>query len=130
MQTVNNLREAVLAAGGTLDIGKNIVMTYSVSDDGESDLDIKHDGILIAYISSLKDGKSKLINSLSVFDCLKHYEAIGILGAYLGILTNEIAQDTPSSVGEPVEDPEKHRLGGMVEAYEKLLIGRGVNITS
>lgn len=125
MQTVQDLRSKILDAGGTLEIGYNIVMTYSINDGDKSDLDIKHDDVLFAWVSGARADETNLIDALSVISPMKNYSIVGKLAAYLGILP--VVEEPPTAL--PPEDPVKHRLGGMVEAYEKLLIGRGINIT-
>lgn len=127
MKTVRELRDAVLAAGGTLDIGQGITMTYHESDGDRSDLDIKHNMSLIGWISGNRDNDAILELSIAGTEVFNHYAALGILGRFIGVLSEQAI--TTVRV-EPVESITEHRLGGMVEAYEKLLIGRGVTITN
>jgi hypothetical protein len=118
---VAELRERVLAAGGELKF-ESLVFTY----EKERDLDINANDTLIAWITKGTKDDEDVVKAISTSGELENVASLAELAQYIGLPVGEIKAITVTRE-VPARDDEKLRLEGKVEAYENILIGRGIS---
>jgi hypothetical protein len=124
MKTVKEFRDEIIAAGGVVTDGD---YTYHHKEGG--DVDIKEEDNLIAYIPSHRIETKEYAEAINpMIHSLKNVGKLVKLAKHFNLYTDAPDMGPMQVVETFKENPDTHRLGGMVEAYEKLLIGRGVTI--
>lgn len=111
MNTIKDLRDFISARGGAIYFGENNSLTYSEGGDG--DVDLKINGRLIAWVSSTEPEETK-IESMKVY--------------FSGTLLANKSSENKNEKDTPTEDKEKNIALGMVAAYEKILLGRDLQV--
>ena len=131
MKTLKQLKEEFIGFDKdiTIKIKESVVGHYS----GEGDMDFKtKDGDLLAWISNSNldneeegaldkeiSGEINISNNVVFQDVQAYIDLAEWLGATLPeTMTVEVIKE--------VESNEQHKLGGMVAAYENILLGRDV----
>ena len=133
MKTLKQLKEEFIGFDKdiTIKIKESVVGHYS----GEGDMDFKtKDGDLLAWISKSNldneeegaldkeiSGEINISNNVVFQDVQAYIDLAEWLGATLPeTMTVEVIKE--------VESNEQHKLGGMVAAYENILLGRDVTV--
>lgn len=107
MITIKDVRDFILERGGAIDFGKNSALTHS---DG-GDVDLKINGRLIAWVSSTEPGETQIESAKVYFSA-----------------TLSEHRSSKNEKETPTEDKEKNIALGMVAAYEKILLGRDLQV--
>lgn len=126
--TIQELRAKIEQAGGTLLIASDVT---AVINDG--DVDFKGPNGVFAYIGKGHEDDADVVDATSVFSPqLRYTQQMIALAQYFGIQLDgyePITVEKAIGVPQVVEGPEQHRLKGMVDAYEKLIVGREVRVS-
>lgn len=141
MKTVKEIRAAV--AAGMTSIG-----SITVSHNGSGDIDFKHNGILFAWIHESDADEKNAGSACSFTNVPNNIAAVVALCDWLGYELVVGATDVPKDAAPQKsarevlleQELEKHRIkiaeargaqdhaAGMVEAYEKIIIGRTLQV--
>lgn len=123
MKTVKELRDKITDDDGKLMVG-SVRLEYG---GGESDVDIfpVTGGAMIGWVTG--ESNSLLVKSVHLAnDALEHFKELSDFAQFIGLDTGI----EPITVEKTItkEDPEKDRLKGMVDAYEKIVLGRQLTV--
>ena len=132
MKTLKQIKEEFISFTGehTIKIKESVVAHYG----GEGDIDFKtRDGSLLAWIGNtyLDNEEGALDKEVSGVISISNNVVLQDVQAYIDLaewLGATLPESMTVEVIKEVESPEQHRLGGMVQAYEKILLEREVNI--
>lgn len=133
---LKELREKVIEAGGEMVVG---CVRFNCKEEGDLDV-YKVDGSLVAWASSSNDVEKKVEEVISVAnEVLKDgsvkalVDFVQYIGVDVGILPIEIEKpvvEVREVMKVDVESQiEASKLRGMVDAYEKIVLGRDVTIS-
>lgn len=125
---LKDLRSKILNSkdGGVLKIGE-VEVTYSDNED----VDFRSGVNLIGYIPSTTDGETPVQDVLSLIGGLRNIKYYLAVAQYLGFGVEEfepIIKEIEVIKEVERETSETHKLRGMVDAYEKIIIGRELNV--
>lgn len=124
---------------------KNLPITKSIvlklDDDGDVSFRLKENGASIGWIGSKyfenTDNDDVDVKSIATFIANNFFSNVSMfieLAEWLGAeipetLVTVKETEVEKEVIKEVSSSEEHKLAGMVEAYEKILLGRDVNIS-
>ena len=110
IKTIGDLRELIKESGGTLEIGL-LTIRY---DDGK-DIDFLYKGNLMQWISQTREDDVEL----------ESYIASGIDAAVIETVAKEKIVEVEKVIETNMPDPKQ---SGMIEAYEKILLGHKITL--
>lgn len=121
---VQELRDKITEAGGTLQVG-DIQLTYSTEDVDVLLLN----GEMLAWIPVYVEGEKLVTERMSLSDKtgLKNIHLLAQLAQFVGVEVKGVEPITKTEVVTQ-HDEQDIRNRGMVEAYEKILIGRELTV--
>lgn len=118
------LREKIKNAGGKIEI-EGLKFQYTEG----SDVDIYDEYELVAYISSSRNDDDLASEAASAVSAIKHINVLNKIAIFFGIEVNGVKPITVTKeVQVGVDESEKHKLAGKVEAYENILLKRELTV--
>lgn len=134
--TVKELREKILSNDGEVIFGK-VKITYSYSNDVDV---FTSNGDLVCWVNSAREESNDVLKSISVKNELFEEERITAIvdfAQYLGVKVGvepitaekEVLKVQDVKIVDVESQLEASKLRGMVDAYEKIVLGRDITVS-
>lgn len=134
--TVKELREKILSNGGEVIFGKAKI-TYSYSNDVDV---FTYTGDLVCWVNYGREESNDVLKSISVENEIFEEERITAIvdfAQYLGVkvgvepitIEKEVLKVQEVKTVDVESQLEASKLRGMVDAYEKIVLGRDITVS-